>query len=74
MSFQTPDINTRKMIAAYDEGMKTETKGFLQSFFGRQPNSITLSNNERIIVDVIRDSQRIAVDVNRGGLGNRNTG
>lgn len=72
--FQTPDKTMRFQIKAYDEAAKNEPNMFLTGFFGRQAGSVTHSNNKNVKVDVERDDQQIAVDVNRGGFGRKNTG
>ena len=74
MSLQTPDTIKKFQINAYNEAMINQPNMFLSSLFGRQPGSVTESQNNEVVVDIERDQERIAVDVNKGGFGNKNTG
>lgn len=68
------DLFKRVMMAVYDERIATQTRPmFLASFFGKTPAERSVSETERVHVDVIRDNRLVAVDVTRGGgVGNAN--
>ena len=61
------DNITQIMMAAYDEAAKTMPTMFLSGFFGKNPQELYLSDNEKVNVDVKRDEEQIAIDVVRGG-------
>ena len=61
------DTFRRVMMALYDERIATEMRpGFLSSFFGKDPSERSVSESEKVEMDIIRDDRLIAVDVTRG--------
>ena len=67
------NLVTKLIKSAYDEMGFTSPTMFLQSFFGKNPTELSLSESEKVEIDVIRDKNLLAVDVIRGGSdGNTN--
>ena len=61
------DTFRRVMMALYDERIATEMRpGFLSSFFGKDSSERSVSETEKVEMDIIRDDRLIAVDVTRG--------
>lgn len=72
-----PDLFLRIMAAAYDELRErrggSDQPRFLMSFFGKTPQERTVSETDRVDVDVRRSNRTVAADVIRGGgQGNSN--
>jgi len=67
------NLVTKVLLAAFDELALTTPTMFLQNFFGKNPSELSLSENEKVEIDVIRNFNLIAFDVVRGGSdGNQN--
>lgn len=61
-------VFTKQLIASWNEMLDIVPTGFLRSFFTKKT-----STTKEISVEVIRGTEKIAVDVHRGDNGNRNT-
>lgn len=62
------NVFTKRLVAAWNELLELSPKSFLRSFFTKKT---TLS--KEVSIEVIRGTEKIAVDVLRGTNGNRNT-
>lgn len=61
------DLFKHVMLAAYDEAVNAmQRPRFLQSFFGKNPTERSMSDTEKVDIDILRTNRAIAVDVIRG--------
>ncbi len=61
-------VFTKELVYAWNELNETQAKGFLRSFFQK-----TTSNSLEVSIEVVRGTEKVAVDVLRGTDGNRNS-
>lgn len=67
------NLETKIMMALYNDVVQTIPTMFLSGLFGKNPLELVFSPNEKVEVDVKRNDENIAIDVTRGGDGNKNT-
>lgn len=61
-------VFTRQIVARWNELSEIAPKNFLRSLFGK-----TTTDSKEVSIEVMRGSEKVAVDVLRGSGGNRNT-
>lgn len=65
---QARGIFTQQLIASWNELRELAPKSFLRSFFTQKT-----TDTKYVSIEVMRGTEKVAVDVFRGGEGNRNT-
>lgn len=65
---QARNIFTQQLITRWNELRELAPKGFLRSFFSQ-----TTTDSKYVSIEVMRGTEKVAVDVLRGTDGNRNT-
>ena len=63
------DAIRKMMFAAYDDIEVSIPYEFLSSFFGKNPDEELVGPVEKVEIDIRRDYEQVAIDVQRGGTG-----